>query len=64
MKNKEYKGATNILNNQNIGKQFFDHMDFGDCQSRIDEDIIPKVEIVELHKRYFNKIIKLIKGEK
>ena len=36
MKNKEYKGAANILNNQNIGKQFFDHMDFGDCQSRID----------------------------
>jgi hypothetical protein len=31
MKNKEYKGAANILNNQNIGKQFFDHMDFGDC---------------------------------
>jgi hypothetical protein len=36
-------------------------MDFGDCQSRIDEDIIPKVEIVELPKRYFKKIIKLIK---
>ena len=64
VKNKEYKGSANILNNQNIGKQFFDHMDFGDCQSRIDEDIIPKVEIVELPKRYFNKIIKLIKGEK
>ena len=61
MKNKEYKGAANILNNQNIGKQFFDHMDFGDCQSRIDEDIIPKVEIVELPKRYFNKLIKFIK---
>jgi hypothetical protein len=26
LKNKEYKGAANILNNQNIGKQFFDHM--------------------------------------
>jgi len=64
MKNKEYKGAANILNNQNISKQFFDHMDFGDCQSRIDEDIIPKVEIVELPKRYFKKIIKLIKGNK
>ena len=61
MKNKEYKGAANILNNQNIGKQFFDHMDFGDCQSRIDEDIIPKVEIVELPKIYFKRLIKFIK---
>jgi hypothetical protein len=61
VKNKEYKGAANILNNQNIGKKFFDHMDFGDCQSRIDEDIIPKVEIVELPKKYFNKLIKFIK---
>jgi hypothetical protein len=61
MKNKEYKGAANILNNQNIGKKFFNHMDFGDCQSRIDEDIIPKVEIVELPKIYFKKIIKFIK---
>jgi hypothetical protein len=61
MKNKEYKGAANILNNQNIGKKFFNHMDFGDCQSRIDEDIIPKVKIVELPKRYFNKLIKFIK---
>ena len=61
MKNKEYKEAANILNNQNIGKKFFNHMDFGDCQSRIDEDIIPKVEIVELPKKYFNKLIKFIK---
>jgi hypothetical protein len=61
MKNKEYKGATNILNNQNIGKKFFNHMDFGDCQSRIDEDIIPKVEIVELPKIYFKRLIKFIK---
>jgi hypothetical protein len=61
MKNKEYKGAANILNNQNIGKKFFNHMDFGDCQSRIDEDIIPKVEIVELPKIYFKRLIKFIK---
>ena len=61
MKNKEYKGVTNILNNQNIGKQFFTHMDLGDTQSRIDEDIIPKVEIKELPKRYFKKLIKFIK---
>jgi hypothetical protein len=63
MKNKEYKGAANILNNQNIGKQFFDHMDFGDCQLRIDEDIIPKVEIVDLPKRYFKRLIKFIKAK-
>ena len=61
MKNKEYKGVTNILNNQNIGKQFFDHMDLGDTQARIDEDIIPKVEIKELPRRYFKKLIKFIK---
>lgn len=61
MKNKEYKGVTNILNNQNIGKQFFDHMDLGDTQARIDEDIIPKVEIQELPRRYFKKLIKFIK---
>ena len=61
MKNKEYKGVTNILNNQNVGKQFFTHMDLGDTQARIDEDIIPKVEIVELPKRYFKKLIKFIK---
>ena len=61
MKNKEYKGVTNILNNQNIGKQFFTHMDFADTQARIDEDIIPKVEIQELPRRYFKKLIKFIK---
>jgi hypothetical protein len=38
-------------------------MDFGDCQSRIDEDIIPKVEIVELPKIYFKRLIKFIKAK-
>ena len=61
MKNKEYKGVTNILNNKNVGKQFFTHMDFADTQARIDEDIIPKVEIQELPRRYFKKLIKFIK---
>jgi hypothetical protein len=60
MKNKVYS-ITEDLEQRNPGKKFYNFMDFGDCQSRIDEDIIPKVEIVELPKRYFKKIIKFIK---
>jgi hypothetical protein len=60
MKNKVYS-ITEDLEQRNPGKKFYDFQDFGDCQSRIDEDIIPKVEIVELPKRYFKKIIKFIK---
>ena len=58
MKNKEYKGAANILNNQNIGKQFFTFMDFEDAEIRKKEVILP------LPKKYFNNIVKLIKGGK
>jgi hypothetical protein len=60
MKNKDFESITNILEDKNPNKKFYNFMDFGDCQSRIDEDIIPKVEIVELPK-YFNKLIKFIK---
>jgi hypothetical protein len=50
MKNKVYS-ITEDLEQRNPGKKFYDFQDFGDCQSRIDEDIIlTKVEIVELPK--------------
>ena len=64
MKNKDFQSVTNILEDKNPNKKFYNFMDFGDCQSRIDEDIIPKVKIVELPKKYYDKLIKLIKGEK
>ena len=64
MKNNNFKSVTNILDDQNKGKHFYNHMDFQDTQNRIDQDIIPKVEIVDLPKRYFDKLIKFIKGEK
>jgi hypothetical protein len=60
MKNKVYS-ITKDLEQRNPGKKFYDFQDFGDCQSRIDEDIIPKVEIVELPKIYFKRLIKFIK---
>jgi hypothetical protein len=61
MKNKDFESVTNILEDKNPNKKFYDFQDFGDCQSRIDEDIIPKVEIVELPKIYFKRLIKFIK---
>ena len=64
MKNKDFKSVINILEDKNPNKKFYNFMDFGDCQSRIDEDIIPKVKIVELPKKYYDKLIKLIKGKK
>ena len=61
MKNKDFKSITNILDDQNLDKNFYDFQDFGECQLKIDNDMIPKVEIVELPKRYYNKLIKFIK---
>ena len=61
MKNKDFESITNILEDKNPNNKFYDFQDFGDCQSRIDEDIIPKVEIVELPKIYFKRLIKFIK---
>lgn len=57
MKAKEYKSITNILESQNKGKKFYDFMDMEDVKYRIKEDIVP------LPKKYFNNIVKLIKGE-
>ena len=58
MKAKDYKSITNILESKNKDKQFFTFMDFEDTEIRKKEVILP------LPKKYFNNIIKLIKGEK
>ena len=58
MKAKDYKSITNILESKNKDKQFFTFMDFEDAEIRKKEVILP------LPKKYFNNIIKLIKGEK
>ena len=58
MKAKDYKSITNILESKNKDKQFFTFMDFEDAEIRKKEVILP------LPKKYFNKIVKLIKGEK
>jgi hypothetical protein len=63
LKAKDFKSITKDLEIRNLGKKFYNFMDFGDCQSRIDEDIIPKVEIVELPKIYFKRLIKFIKAK-
>ena len=58
MKAKDYKSITNILESQNKDKQFFSFQDFEDTEIRKKEVILP------LPKKYFNNIVKLIKGEK
>jgi hypothetical protein len=58
MKAKDYKSITNILESKNKDKKFFTFMDFEDAEIRKKEVILP------LPKKYFNNIIKLIKGEK
>ena len=58
MKAKEYKSITNILESKNKGKQFFSFQDMEDAEIRKKEVILP------LPKKYFNKIVKFIKGDK
>jgi hypothetical protein len=58
MKAKDYKSITNILESKNKDKKFFTFMDFEDAEIRKKEVILP------LPKKYFNKIVKFIKGEK
>jgi len=58
MKAKDYKSITNILESQNKSKKFYSFMDFEDAEIRKKEVILP------LPKKYFNNIVKLIKGEK
>jgi len=58
MKNKEYKSITNLLEEQNKGKKFFSFMDMEDAEIRKLEKVVP------LPKKYFNNIIKFIKGDK
>ena len=63
MKNKDFESITNILEDKNPNNKFYDFQDFGECQTKIDNDIIPKVEIVELPRRYFKRLIKFIKAK-
>ena len=58
MKNKEYKSITNLLEEQNKSKKFFSFMDMEDAEIRKLEKVVP------LPKKYFNNIVKFIKGEK
>jgi hypothetical protein len=58
MKNKEYKSITNLLEEQNKGKKFFSFMDMEDAEIRKLEKVVP------LPKKYFDKIVKFIKGDK
>ena len=58
MKNKEYKSITNLLEEQNKGKKFFSFMDMEDAEIRKLEKVVP------LPKKYFNNIVKFIKGDK
>ena len=63
MKNKDFESVTNILEDKNPNNKFYDFQDFGECQTKIDNDIIPKVEIEELPRRYFKRLIKFIKAK-
>lgn len=58
MKNKDFKSITNLLEEQNPNKKFFSFQDFEDSEIRKLEKVLP------LPKKYFNNLIKFIKGEK
>ena len=57
MKNSEFKSITKDLEQRNPGKKFYSFQDFEDAEIRKKEVILP------LPKKYFNKIVKLIKGD-
>jgi len=58
MKNKKFESITNLLEEQNKGKKFFSFMDMEDAEIRKLEKVVP------LPKKYFNNIVKFIKGDK
>jgi len=58
MKVKEFKSITKDLEQRNPGKKFYSFMDMEDAEIRKKEVILP------LPKKYFNNIVKFIKGEK
>ena len=58
MKNKHFKSITNLLEDQNPDKKFYSFQDMEDAEIRKLEKIVP------LPKKYFNKIVKFIKGDK
>lgn len=58
MKAKDYISITKDLEQRNPRKQFFSFMDMEDAEIRKKEVILP------LPKKYFNNIVKFIKGDK
>ena len=58
MKNKEFKSITNLLEDQNPNKKFYSFMDMEDAKIKKLEKVVP------LPKKYFNNIVKFIKGDK
>ena len=58
MKNKDFKSVINILEDQNLNKKFYSFQDMEDAEIRKLEKVVP------LPKKYFNNIVKFIKGEK
>ena len=58
MKNKHFKSITNLLKEQNKGKKFYSFQDIEDAEIRKLEKVVP------LPKKYFNNLIKFIKGDK
>jgi hypothetical protein len=58
LKNKKYKSITNLLEEQNKDKKFYSFMDMEDAEIRKLEKVLP------LPKKYFNNIVKFIKGDK
>ena len=57
MKNKVYS-ITKDLEERNPGKKFYSFMDMEDAEIRKLEKVVP------LPKKYFNNIVKFIKGDK
>jgi hypothetical protein len=58
LKNKKYKSITNLLEEQNKHKKFYSFMDMEDAEIRKLEKVVP------LPKKYFNNLVKFIKGDK
>ena len=58
MKSKDYKSIVDILNKRYQGKKFFDFMDFGDVQTRIDQEFIIENNVFYLPENYTNKLTK------
>jgi len=58
MKVRDYKSIVEILNKKYPSKKFFDFMDFGDVQTRIDQEFIIKNNVFYLPENYLSEITK------